>query len=188
VNVAPQLNDTSTYLRRNSTLFEKLRRSYQSERGLRTVCGVALQTLHPFESRQRANVRRERCDGRVAQSLHRAHRLQTTPNATHPTLQRDGSPIMANRVHPHRTMPTTLPADKPAACNDWHFSDADSMSARDIDAPTSRCRDIRLQVFPQQPNHRSTSCFSGGVHIRGVRPQRAHVSYSPLSQGSKNAM
>jgi hypothetical protein len=43
---------------------------------------------------------------------------------------------MANRVHP-----TLIDADNPsgslpAACNDWHFSDADSMSARDEYDPT----------------------------------------------------
>lgn len=55
---------------------------------------------------------------------------------------------MANRVHP-----TLLDADNssgslPAACNDWRFGDADSMSARDIDDPTKRCRIYDCRRIP----------------------------------------
>jgi hypothetical protein len=44
---------------------------------------------------------------------------------------------MANRVHPTPTDADNSSGSLPAVRIDWRFGDADSMSARDIDDPTS---------------------------------------------------
>ena len=55
-----------------------------------------------------------------------------------------------------RVTPTLNDADNPsgsnmpAACSDWRFDDADSMSARATTSPL-QMPDIRLQVYPLSP-------------------------------------
>jgi len=45
--------------------------------------------------------------------------------------------IMANRFHPTPTDPDDTFGSLPVVRTDWRFGDADSMSERDIDDPTS---------------------------------------------------
>ena len=44
---------------------------------------------------------------------------------------------MANRVYPAPIDADNSSGSLPAACSDWRFGDADSMSARNIDDPTT---------------------------------------------------
>src|SRR5262249_49620903 len=60
-----------------------------------------------------------------------------------------------------------------AVCNDWRTGVRRFHVGTGHSAPTREMRDIRRQVPPYCHNYRTVSCFSGGVHIRGVRPHRA---------------
>ena len=92
-------------------------------------------TQSPHRSKQK---QQKRQFGRKAISL--THR---------PQLARRLIPIMAPRV-----TPTSNDADNPsgsnmpAACSDWRFDDADSMSARANTSPL-QMPDIRLQAYPK---------------------------------------
>ena len=66
-----------------------------------------------------------------------------------------------------RVAPTPNDADNPsgsftpAACNDWRFGDADSMSARATTSPL-QTPDIRLQALPQLPDLSIALFYDGG--------------------------
>ena len=55
---------------------------------------------------------------------------------------------MANRVHPTPIDADNSSGSLPAVRNDWRLGDADSMSARDTNDPTNRCRIYDCRRIP----------------------------------------